>query len=117
MQQGRIAATSWGFFSGISIARGSSKRRTAAPREKKWRSVQLDRPFSHAHGLVSIEYHYAAARHSDHPDPSEQRQTVRIHHADDHVTGERLARRALLTSSMLLLATSRSSSSAVLCWR
>ena len=67
--------------------------------------------------LVSIEYHYAAARHSDHPDPSEQRQTVRIHHADDHGAGERLARRALLTSSMLLLATSRSSSSAVLCWR
>ena len=78
---------------------------------------RINRPFSHAHGHVSIEYHYAAARHSDHPDPSEQRQTVRIHHADDHGAGERLARRALLTSSMLLLATSRSSSSAVLCWR
>jgi len=51
--------------------------------------------FSHAHAtLVSIEYHYAAARHSDHLDPSEQRQTVRIHHADDHGAGERLARRA-----------------------
>ena len=34
-----------------------------------------------------------------------------------HCAGERLARRALLTSRMLLLATSRSSSSAVLCWR